>query len=130
MPTGFDDPCDTADVIVVPVGNDDQPDGRIGIDTNLFQVTKRRGPARSIYARIDDDPLAVPKMQEGTFPVAGSQERKLELVRSRRRYVQRIVSACSWATLLAVDSSASVHTGRRRNRRIDVRLRCPPSLVA
>ena len=81
----------------MPVGNDDQANGSFGIDADLVQVTKRCRIALIIYAGIHNDPIALPKVNDGTFPIARSQEGKLQLVRSRRSYVvvQRIVSACS-----------------------------------
>lgn len=95
MRTAANDARNSADVIIMPVSDDDQANGRFGIDADLFQVTESRRIAGIIYAGIHYGPFSLPKVQDGTFPIARSQERKLELVRSRWRYVQRIVSACS-----------------------------------
>ena len=128
--TATDNLCDPADMVVMPMRDHNHSHRASDVDTYLVQVAEGCRVTVVIHAGIHDNPFAVTIMDDSALSVAGAEERQLEIVPVRRCYLQRIVCACSCATWPAVASSESVHTGRRRNLRIAVRLRCPPSLVA
>lgn len=88
----MDELCESTDMVVMPVGYYDHAHRRTCVDADLIEVLQGRRLTCFIEARVHNEPLAAPVVDDGAFSVARAQERELNLVSSRCRYCQRIVS--------------------------------------
>ena len=125
---GFNQLRHAADVIVVPMGRDDQNDSFGRIKAKVFQIAQGSRRAALVDAGIDDDPRAVADMQNDALAVPGAEQREFELVAPRRRFRRRHDpndrSVCR-AHSLPARRSASVTAGRSRNTIWDTRFLVP-----
>ena len=126
--TGFDQPRHATNVVVMPMGRDDQDHGAGRIQAEALQVAQRSRRSVLVQAGIDEDPRAVPDMQGDALAVTGAEKGKFDLVVRRRRacrghnWNDRIVSS---AHASPARKSDSVNTGRSRSTIWDTRFLVP-----
>ena len=91
-------------VVIVPMGGDDQLDLLRGVNPDTFKVFNGSRNALRIDAGIDNQPIAIANVQDHAFTVSGAEQREFELglarcfQRERYGLIERKVS-CAHALL-------------------------------
>ena len=73
LAAGIDQSSHSPYVVVVPVGRDDQRNSLSGVEAKAFKIAQGPWCLIVIDARVDDDPNAVPDMEDDALAISGAK---------------------------------------------------------